>query len=217
MGLIKGGKDGDKAISLDGEDDYIKLKKPINLSGKPFTICVWFNHDKEHPAEGKQWDEELPLISGDKDTLRAGFNGFRDPFFGFYHFFHWRHPKPDKGKWNFICFQLQARHLAKQTGGTADGTMDVQEETWETAMRIFINGTRDTPGKLKPNQFYDGNLSYIGTFWGNEKFKGLISDVKVYERDLSGNEIAELYNEGIVRFPTVRDGLTFWLKFDDGL
>ena len=205
--------DSEKAIWFNGTNDFAELKNPIDLKDKAFTICLWFRH--QHPDK-HLWDRDAILISGRKGGLRAGINRQKDPFFAFGTNSHWRHPKPKRNEWTFHCYQLQATHLPQQTGGADDGSLPVQEATWEMAMRIYVNGKRDQAKKMNDNTFYRGSFSTIAGSVSGGRFTGEIGDLKVYLRALDGDEIRQLYEEGHATIlPAVRDSLVFWSTFDD--
>ena len=202
-----------KAIQFDGANDFAELKTPINLKNKAFTICLWF---RLQDPESIQRKTEPILVSGRKGGLRAGINTQNDPFFAFATNLHWRHPKPKPAEWTFHCYQLQAKYLPRQTGGADDGSLDVQKATWETAMRIYVNGKRDHAKKLKDNTFHIGEFSAIAGSVNGDRFKGEIGDLKVYLRDLSIDEVRQLYEESHTeKLPAVRDDLVLWSTFDD--
>ena len=68
--------------------------------------------------------------------------------------------------------------------------------TWDgSTMRIYINGAESVNGS-QSGLVPAANTSplYIGQFGGNtDRFDGLIDDVRVYNRALSAQEVADLY------------------------
>jgi hypothetical protein len=85
-------------------------------------------------------------------------------------------------------------------------------------VRIYVNGimTQDTP---QTQSVVDGGLSFaLGNniaFGG--RFNGIIDDARVYSRELSPNEVLNLYGTGKVTLkPTANKGLIGYWPFDEG-
>ena len=210
------GKKNSKALSFDGKS-YLKLKNSVDLRDKLFTICIWLKQDKN---DDKKWADEMAIFSdSDKNKLYAGLTTQRDPRWGFGNLQKYIGAKPQKGKWVMFTYQLDGRFLPKQTGGQLqeDGTMsEVQEaKTTDMNLNLYENDRRSQGRRVADNSFSQGSLSTIGSFNGKNLFIGAMDDIKIYDRALKFNEIEALYDEGPDKFPSVRDGLTFWLNFDD--
>lgn len=62
----------------------------------------------------------------------------------------------------------------------------------EGRVTFYINGERKFSGDNFPNIFIDTNGFFaLGVNFWDEPFKGLIEEVRIYEKELNGNEINE--------------------------
>ena len=209
------GKDSTKALRFDGKESSLKIKKGVDLKDKLFTICVWFKQENEKDS----WDHDMGILSGEHDGFRAGMNKGKDPYWSFRNHRKWRHPKPKKGEWIMHTYQLKGRFLPRQTGGQLqdDGTLsDVQEETTtDMSLMLYHNDRREGGHHINDNTFVQGSIDHIGSFLGKDHFMGDIDDIKVYDRSLRFEEIKQIYDEGLTKYPSIRDGLVFWLDCED--
>jgi hypothetical protein len=163
------------ALHFDGLDDKVVVPGLSLPSGNRVTIAMWFNPD-------------FALDSG---TGRVDFT-------------YWQqgggHPNItmlDRGKISFRCYLNEYDTVVKvstTTDSWAAGTWYHIAGTYDGfELKIYVNGIlENTLGQLGTNRaatgFYFGNGSIV-------PFEGKIDDVRIYNRALSDQEIADPYNQ----------------------
>ena len=96
-----------------------------------------------------------------------------------------------------------------QDCGAVDGQFNLKDNKWHcivasynrtSLLNVFIDGKLDSSVDIQAeNQFQSNNLSLMvgrlaeGSSFGPQWFKGCISDIRIYNRALSSNEVATLY------------------------
>jgi hypothetical protein len=166
----------------DDEDQYVSVPHAQALNGYPLTVAVWMRTttssgtrglvNKNAASSGNGWN--LYLVNGRlcalyfRDPSNKVFDGTACPFnvAGY-----------DNDRWHHVAFVVDA------AGG-----------------RLFVDGVqqgsvlwRGTPGAATTTQPVS-LARYPGASAGH--FPGLLDDVRIYNRALSGQEIQELYTGG---------------------
>ncbi len=76
------------------------------------------------------------------------------------------------------------------------------QDTWyhltmvhtSTASRLYINGALDDSETAGTPSLSDNGALVLGRLGGSDLFQGVLDEVRVYNRALSGNEVSQLYN-----------------------
>jgi alpha-galactosidase len=163
------------ALSFDGVDDYVEADTFLPDLAMPFSIALWVNPaaaQVEHADILGNHGEPYVGISIQQDKTNTNSFGFG---FG------------DGKKWQGAgCAQLKAgqwQHLAVVCGG--------QEAV------LYLDGAEKCrgPGKgpLEPNP--NQNFKLGQGYHSGRYFHGLLSDVRIYARALSAEEVAALAKE----------------------
>ena len=170
------GKDGD-GLFFNGNDEYITLD-PSVLDGDGFTFCAWLN-----PESWRVWGRVLD-IGNQKEDLWIGMDWqtrmLRMDVIGAKGSVSVLAPLPPVGEWT---------HL----GATIDGGV----------AKLYINGklTQRIPCRIKPSDIA-ANVQgiYVGASnWPDPLFHGVMDNILVANRALSGGEISAVY-KGVVAF-----------------
>jgi chitodextrinase len=154
------------AMDFDGTDDYVSLPNIIDPSTIPVTASAWIKPD---------------VSDGIRSVLvQEGTNG---------------------KKWLYREGGLLTSYLlgskVQSTGTIATGAWNHVAITYDgTILRLYLNGQPDGSSSVgKPEPELSGMRVGIDKS-GSTKFDGMIDDVRIYNRALSGSEILNLYNSG---------------------
>jgi alpha-tubulin suppressor-like RCC1 family protein len=163
------------ALHFDGIDDQVLVSSLYLSSDDGVTIAMWFNPDS----------------TLNSDTGRVDFT-------------YWKngggHPSItmlSDGKISFRCYLNEYTSVFKVstiTNSWTAGTWYHIAGTYDgLKLRIYVNGA------LQNTLYQQGTQRHTsGFYFGNGfsvPFEGKIDDVRVYNRALSGREIADLYNQ----------------------
>ena len=175
------------AVSLNGIDDYILIPAFKGITGSASRTCAAWIKTSQISGELFTWGDSK--IGGkwivrvnETGSLRAEVqNGY----------IYGTHPVND-GNWHHIAVVLED-----------DESADISE------VFLYIDGHRDTIAGVSPRAI---NTSIaqdvrIGVFYvGQRYFQGLIDDVRIYNRALTGAEIREMYKSLALTGDTEPDG-----------
>ncbi len=194
-----------KALKFDGKNDYLKIDS-INLKNRPFSLSAWIKIDCL-----SQPHQECPLFSGGQYETSKGMHiGIRmkKSFMGYYGNDLYGSGKLPLNEWVFVAYVQQAVFHEAQTGpdsGIAEDSLI--KAHWSAKKQIYVNGKLDSTHDCDP---YLSSIDYIGSFWGDSKFNGLLDDVRIYGKALTADEVKELNNDQ----NSVKDDILFWMSFD---
>lgn len=164
-----------QALNFDGTDDYINLPNNSSLKPANITISVWIKAERTTGGiiEYASDDGYLFLFVGGKLRWYLHNSAPGD----------WTYVESTEtintGQWyNFI--------------GTFDGSTS----------RFYINGTLiGSASKTSAIRYNESRGPIIGKYFSpGDYFKGLIDDVRLYNRALSASEIMQLYRTGLTKF-----------------
>jgi len=163
-----------KALSFDGVDDYVEIRKAFNLLSH--TVMAWIRIDSRISSNAVLFWNEL----GDDYWMRINYDG---KLFAVYSSrwtspgYHYSNalPAPYFEKWVHIS------------------------ETWDgSRIRFYVNGTldREIPNTyIGTGYFFDSPRTRIGfSYTGHPLFKGIVDEVLIYNRALSASEIRAIYD-----------------------
>ena len=169
-----------KALSFDGDSDYVQISYLEIFNQKPFTVAGWIYQDtlKENEillscgdggltADPAWTDRHLHLV------VRNGY-----PHFGFFFDDLSSATYLETGKWWHLAFVWEGPTTKKQ--------------------RIYINGSLDSErtsdGLLTVTSgAISGNSVWIGRYQNAWYHDGLVDEVLIFDRALSENKISEIY------------------------
>src|SRR6267378_5137405 len=185
-----------QAFSFDGVDDYVDAgnSASINLTGSQVTIDAWINPSADLSTEswffGKSGDGTVRYAiewePGDPGTLigRANTGAVQANF------------TPPTNTWT---------HVAVVYDGNA-----------EITTKLYVNGTVIASGSPSSGNLTSSSVPFvIGAFDSSHtrNFNGLVDEVEVFERALSGTEVARIFNAGSngkCPCTPAPDGMTGW-------
>ena len=186
-GLIKGGavfvKRGDGfALKLDGEDDFVDCRKRRLLAVESAgSVELWFNPEEFQGglvnwSTGGGWNDERLVLafntySGGNDLMTVTADGQG--------YSQQAVEAPQKGVWNHFVLTFDSRRMILYRDGAPRQSLSVTVRP-----------------KLKGVPFWVGKCQGLG----KATFKGLIDEVRVYNRPLSAQEVLARYKKQAVSF-----------------
>ncbi|HDI52337.1 MAG TPA: LamG domain-containing protein, partial [Bacteroidetes bacterium] len=205
------GKSG-QALSFDGKDDYVDCGSGVSIDDLAlgaFTVSAWIK----------------PNTTGENGTGRIAA----------------KRPNSKYGGWLFFVDNISSigGQTANSNGNVeansrgADNAITlgewnyvvmVYDDSGDRKVRLYSNGNEISyqthiAGTTSPGSDASGNL-YIGQASdGNDRnFDGLIDEVRIYNRALSAEEIAEHYRVGAARLKRISldNGLVGYWPFHNG-
>lgn len=191
------GKNG-KALSFDGDDDYVLINNGSSFApNASTTYCTWIKMgDNNSTSESFIYfsTATYPRVhittSTSKPIIYLGSSNYR--YFSYPNDFD----VLDKN-WHHVCFLL-----------TGTGQTDIlNSKMWFDGIDASPSGTPTTSGS--PNSFISFS---IGGEPGTSFINALIDDVRIYNRELSTAEIQDIYQSGAMKVNSSSVG-----KLSDGL
>ncbi len=170
------------ALSFDGVDDYVGGSDPgvgFPIGAAPRTISAWI---------------KAPNPGGtDRSIFHYGTNDVAAP--SFFHLSLGGDGKPVFG--NALRFG-QVAGTSRVDDNTWHHIVGVYEGTATNVLGIYVDGARNGIGVLsRPPDTGTGSNWSLGSFInGGGPFRGLIDDVRLYDRVLFDTEIGALFAEG---------------------
>lgn len=174
------------AYSFDGIDDYVNIGNSVKPS-LPFSISLWVKYTGDGGG----------LIKNDRFSSNAYYNGF---------LIH----TGSTGALEFVIGSGYASPNTRKSAGTDENCL-LNDEKWyhivaiaksASDMHIYIN-TADKSvsyygsGTTITYSTNDGVIASGNDASGADRFyKGLIDDMRIYNRALSSDEVTALYQEG---------------------
>ncbi|MFH1227240.1 MAG: LamG domain-containing protein [Planctomycetota bacterium] len=170
-GTVHGNPAWDGGLSCDGEDDYVEVpgSRTWNITDQ-LTIEAWVNLQADHPS-----GQCTMIRKSENFLLELGDEGTNRPVFLIY--------RVDGSSFDYDCIngpaipKFEWHHLA----ATYDGN----------AMRMYIDGnlvSSESVGK-RTISVTNAPLTIGRRIWNDEWFKGIISDVKIYDCARTADQI----------------------------
>ncbi len=181
--LQNGGQDGFGAYSFDGDNDKITLEG--HHTPGPRTYTFWMKSTDTGPSS----------VFNHGSIFNGGFQinwGADRPIFGLHNqnYIYWEdNPAQDDGQWHF---------WALSTDGADAGNTE-----------LFIDGVKQTASSIKfseqVRQWYSLVLGYTST--SSVYFDGILDEFKVWDLQLSQEQINELYqNDNVIVSSETNEG-----------
>ena len=165
---------GNSSASFNGSTSYLFLNSSPNMNGKDFTISFW-------EKKGANGISPSIFSIGDVSGLRQNiFIGYRST--------------------NYMSFNFYDDDFTGSTLITSLTTWNFWTFTYNTTSRIakiFLNGILDGQKTLGGSININQNRLWIGRYTnihGTAYYNGIIDDLRMYEFELTSNQILELYN-----------------------
>ncbi len=175
------------AYSFDGVNDYVDIGRPL-VSGN-FTISFWLK------SNGRQNRFAVPISQGSMSYRGFGFTFTKGSYNGF-HWGTWKDKKisdPHWGKsaWHTIDYNFPKNINTDLTWHHLTATHK------DNAIVVYRDGIIQGTTSKFPINYGSFNFN-IGRASGNRDFNhrtfnGVVDDIRIYNRALSGKEIVGLY------------------------
>jgi hypothetical protein len=165
-----------QAFSLDGVDDYVDVANSASLKPQQVTLEAWIN----------------PSHTGGNKTIvtKAG------PVFSAQTGYTFRQRDLNNKFW-FAVGTDGDEDFAESTTTFVAGQWYYLVGTYDgTQLRLFVNGVLETSTPSSRIINSDSPLTIGRSSSANEYFEGLVDEVSVYNRALTADEIAAIYNAG---------------------
>jgi len=193
-----------QAFSLGGNDDYVQVSSPVGLptGNSARTMMLWF----KTPSS---WGDSFQVV------IQYGGNNSGEKF-GLYVPEYWART---------LSFWGEASDFP--------GSTPLQLDTWYqgavtydgSTVRLYLNGQLETSQVMSLNTQINSNGFIIGGAARppdqiTSQWNGLVDEAAIFNRALSAEEIAAVYNAGSGGLCGLFDsipGLRLWLKADSGV
>jgi hypothetical protein len=201
------------ALDFDGVDDYVELPD-IDLVPNPFTICAWVSiqdntlqgsyyiFGRTHGNVAGEYNFAFKRLAENDTNYCLYFDAIRDPAGTTRNAYEaaWTN-EPSPMGWHFYCASWDGVARCPDGPGTFGGPYE--------GVKLYIDGvlqTNITPwGSCDLHPRSGTHLTAIGAYEGREPptpapRSGFaidpIDEVRIYDRELSAEEIQDLYAEG---------------------
>jgi len=195
-----------QALELDGDDDFINVGTTDDLNvTETVTLSAWIKSDHSFGSD-LEWGS---LISRMKNV--SPYSGYELGVGGYY-----------AGGSNKAFFHVGGSYSSNSIlSATA-----VNDGEWHhlvgiydgTNSYIYVDGELENSGAKNNLLNNTGEQLDIGTnYRRSNRFTGTVDDVRIYSRDLSADEVKQLYNLGAATFNASSDAFTQGTTLDSGL
>ena len=167
-------KDDTRMSYFDGSGDRVTASS-AGLPSTGLTISAWINIEQLKTAGVVAWGDEA---TGERRSLfiwdGGGNNGSYKVWFSGYA------AAANVGGSTILQSGTWYHIAVTETGGTA---------------KVYLNGVEDATGSVTLNPYTGTTLRIGSTGSSFEDYRGLIKDVRIYDRAISLEEIEDIYNE----------------------
>jgi hypothetical protein len=157
------------ALSLDGVNDYLEIPNGISLNSSGYSLSAWFNSNSFSSRQVllANKSSNIKFVSIDNSTTIRVRDGVNQRSFTV--------PSMSVNNWYNIII-------------TVDNGI----------CKVYLNSTESTTGSQTVNSDWSIDLiSGYSIFHGfSFNFNGLISNVSIFDTDLTSTEVTEIYNQG---------------------
>lgn len=195
-----------QALELDGDDDYVDVGTTDDLNvTETVTLSAWIKSDHSFGSD-LEW---ASLISRLKNG--SPYSGYELGVGGSY-----------AGGSNKAFFHVGGSY----SSNSMLGTTAVNDGEWHhlvgiydgTNSYIYVDGGLQNSGAKTNLLNNTGEQLDIGNnYRRSHRFTGTVDDVRIYSRDLSAEEVAQLYRLGEAKFNASSDAFTQGTTLESGL
>lgn len=159
-----------QAALFNGVDSYVRLTRQVGdaLNNNDFTVSAWINADELDGQDASVLGCDNPANSRCLTLLVR----YHKPLLAFYSNDTWGLSQLREQNWYHLVYRYN-KNKAEQA--------------------IFVNGVFDNAEKGHGPLINDGQIPAIGRWAGGRNFRGIIDDVRIYQRPLTNDEIKALY------------------------
>ena len=198
------------ALYFDGNNDRVEVPFTGNLRiERDITINTWINVD----SDGSQWEKDIVLSpngyyelyvntwsEGDQFRASGRAGSFGNDPVSIDCINNDCGNRPKRDRWYMITYTL----------GKEVETNSVSGETEELyVVRMYLDGNLvDTgyPSNEFQNNLMDGGTLFIGG--GQDYFKGILDDLRIYDGALSADEISKIYQSESSNNEVIENSIT---------
>jgi len=171
-----------QAFSFDGEDDYIRVADSDNLRPSQLTVEAWV---KSSVIPSMHY---FIVAKSDQDAYHGYELGVTSAA-----------QRPGEGRGRFLVLGSSNTNYGDAIGSTylLDGNFHHIAGTYDgSALKLYVDGKLETLTTWSGPITYTTHDLFIGTRQNSygDVFKGVIDEVSLYNRALSDQEIAGIYN-----------------------
>ncbi len=178
------------AAQFNGQSSSINVGSSPSLLANVITIAAWVK-----VTGGTAVVQPLILFGGSGYYLTGGggnpqiidLNGNN------YRYFFNSPVNPDDGNWHFVVVEL-----------TGNGQFDIANSM------IYVDGQSEAPDGVVDTGLPPVRSGPVSMGGPGSHLNGYLSNVQIYNTDLSSNDVLILYQEGISGTPILGDGLVSW-------
>jgi hypothetical protein len=175
---------GNACLDLSQTTNAFCLTPSINFTGttNPFTACLWIRPNPDISVYNAQDAGRFYIYSTNNNQVN---------------FFVDSNPVETK----FHGYYAAASKINGLNGATITKYGNLCNGSWfhcafvfgnAQTLKFYCNGELVATGENKSSTLYNGNM-YIGQCWNLSQLKGHVSDYRLYNRELSANEVLALY------------------------
>lgn len=169
------------ALLFDGNDDYLAVPSLDAYTFSSFTISCWYRSNQTSST-----DDQYIIVN--ENTVNSDIVAFG--------------PTDDGGHTDQLRLRMNgpvaSQDLFYSTTDIVDMVLHHLAATWDQpsgAVRIYVDGKLETSDTYTSAAIQPNETFYIGDQPGNtEQVNGWLSDLRIYNRALSANEIYQLYD-----------------------
>jgi hypothetical protein len=179
-GLIGGG------LKFDGVNDYVEVPYNDSLAPGHITLSAWAQPDI---VRGMMLIGKSNFYDATSEQYALAINTDGGPMSSI--------------KRNSLCAAGQGWYEVHSTHLATVGQWCLITSTWDgNVFKIYINGELNSSNSSVPAGLIDfcpGGTLRFGIWWskGLSPFKGVMDDIRIYNRALSAEEIQQLYEESL--------------------
>jgi len=171
------------ALSFDGVDDYVEVADDVSLDFTTVYTGTWINTssnglgavvNKRDEKINVDWQGFVLFVEDGYVRFGAddGPNLSYTPISG---------TKIDDGQWHYIGGKFDGQNVTTYVDGVENTKLDASS----------VTGNLNNDDELRIGAQWDGSSKYVNLF------DGIIDEVRIWNEALSGEEIKQLYHNGL--------------------
>ncbi|MFE7134433.1 LamG-like jellyroll fold domain-containing protein [Streptomyces sp. NPDC057638] len=184
-----------KALTLDGVDDYASLGRPMVNNQRSFSVSAWARLPETRPMTNG-------VVATQLGTSKPGFELYYST-----HYKQWifsTHSQDSAQGTPIRAFQKPGEEADGGTWAHLVGVFD----TYTMQITLYVNGVRQQSAQLAADWYAGGAFQIGATRFDNtlmNHFTGNIDDVRLFDRPVSAGEVQQMFRQR----PVVKTRWTF--------